>query len=140
MKKLYSFLMLALVLALGSASALAQSITVSPSEINAGVEGYDNTLTVIYDGYDVSNYDPNIKFYDADGITPVESGAYSWLSAYFMRVSYTVDSVLILELPARPISGWCWKTPATTTTRWLIPTSSPSARLRTTAQHPTTLP
>lgn len=83
MKKLYSFLMLALALVLGAASALAQSITVSPSEINAGVEGYDNTLTVIYDGYDVSNYDPNIKFYDADGITPVESGAYSWLSAYF---------------------------------------------------------
>ncbi|MBP5400026.1 MAG: fibronectin type III domain-containing protein, partial [Bacteroidales bacterium] len=86
MKKLYSFLMLALTLALGAANAHAQSITVSSYEISAGVEGYDGTLYVSF-GYDISEYRPDLQFY-ADGITPVEMGAYSWLSATFRNDNY----------------------------------------------------
>ncbi len=86
MKKIYSFLILTLGLALGSANALAQSITVSPDEIFSDAGGNGGTLTVTYDGYDVSQYYPSFQFYDADGITPVGSGTYSWLanSVFFM--------------------------------------------------------
>lgn len=80
MKKIYSFLILTLGLALGSANALAQSITVSPDEIFSDAGGNGGTLTVTYDGYDVSQYYPSFQFYDADGITPVGSGTYSWLA------------------------------------------------------------
>ena len=83
MKKLLFFLMLTL-LCIPWATR-AQSITVSPSSIETGAGSYGNTLTVTYDGYDVSNYQPNIQFYDTDGITPVYSGTYSWLSAYFYQ-------------------------------------------------------
>ncbi len=85
MKKIYSFLMLALVLALGSASALAQSITVSPALIEADAGGYDNILSVDFGGYDVSGYYTSVQFYGADAVTPVGSGVYSWLGAYFYQ-------------------------------------------------------
>ena len=83
MKKILFFLMLTL-LCIPWATR-AQSINVSPSSIETGAGGYSNTLTVTYDGYNVSDYYPSVQFYDADGITPIESGAYSWLSAYFYQ-------------------------------------------------------
>ena len=90
MKKLYSFLMLTLALALGAANAHAQSIFVDPDEIFAGAEYTNNTLSVYYNNYsyadygnDDSPYRPLFQFYDADGITPMESSAYSWLNVFF---------------------------------------------------------
>ena len=77
--------MLALVLALWSASALAQSITVSPALIEADAGGYDNILSVDFGGYDVSGYYTSVQFYGADAVTPVGSGVYSWLGAYFYQ-------------------------------------------------------
>lgn len=88
-------------------ATFAQSITVSPSLIETDAGSNSNTLTVTYEGYNVSNYSPSVQFYDADGITPMESGAYSWLSAFFIKVCYTVVSMTILELLAQPTSGWC---------------------------------
>lgn len=66
-------------------ATFAQSITVSPSLIETDAGSNSNTLTVTYEGYNVSNYSPSVQFYDADGITPMESGAYSWLSAFFYQ-------------------------------------------------------
>ena len=90
MKKLYSFLMLTLALALGAANAHAQSIFVNPDEIFARAEYTNNTLSVYYNNYsyadygnDDSPYLPLFQFYDADGITPMESSAYSWLNVFF---------------------------------------------------------
>ena len=83
MKKILFFLMMLTLSCLPWATR-AQSINVSPSSIETGAGGYSNTLTVTYDGYNVSDYYPSVQFYGADG-TPMESGAYSWLSAYFYQ-------------------------------------------------------
>ena len=82
MKKILFFLMM-LTLSCLPWATFAQSITVSPSLIETDAGSNSNTLTVTYDGYNVSDYYPSVQFYDADGITPMESGAYSWLSAFF---------------------------------------------------------
>ena len=83
MKKLYSFLMLVLAFVLGVANAHAQSITVNPALIEADAGGYDDILSVDFGGYDVSGYYTTVQFYGADAVTPVGSGVYSWLGAYF---------------------------------------------------------
>ena len=80
MKHFYSFLMLALALTLGSANAFAQFIAVNPDAIRVDAQAYNGTLTVSYIGYDVSQYYQDIRFYDADGTTPVGFGTYAWLS------------------------------------------------------------
>lgn len=84
MKKILFFLMM-LTLSCLPWATFAQSITVSPSSIETGAEGNGNTLTVTYDGYNVSDYYPSVQFYDADGTTPVYSGTYSWLSVQFYQ-------------------------------------------------------
>ena len=103
MKKLYSFLMLTLALALSAANAHAQSIFVDLDEIFAGAEYTNNTLSVYYNNYsyadygnDDSPYRPLFQFYDADGITPMESSAYSWLNVFFRsnyaEVEYSISN------------------------------------------------
>ena len=84
MKKILFFLMM-LTLSCLPWATFAQSITVSPSLIETDAGSNSNTLTVTYEGYNVSDYYPSVQFYDADGITPMESGAYSWLSAFFYQ-------------------------------------------------------
>lgn len=106
MKKIYSFLILTLGLALGSANALAQSITVSPDEIFSDAGGNGGTLTVTYDGYDVSQYYPSFQFYDADGITPVGSGTYSWLAnSVFLCLATLMNSITDM-MQTRGLPAW----------------------------------
>ena len=97
--------MLVLALVLGVANAHAQSILVNPDEIFTGPEYTTGTLSVYFSYSDAdyvnddSPYRPLFQFYDADGITPVESSAYSWLYDVFFTNSYAEVEYRIYDNP-----------------------------------------
>ena len=86
MKKFYSFLTLTFALVLCATTVFSQPITVSSYEISSDAGANGGTLEVSYGGWDLTQFSNDLQFYDADGITPVDRGVYSWLlnSVYFM--------------------------------------------------------